>query len=389
MDNKLSTRQVCYLLLFSMMATKFKRLPAILSQELQRDGWIMLLLMFVIDMIMLLITLRIMKWCDGHSVFERVRSVCGGFVAKSISFLFIVYFLMKVIIFYKSTHNFFSDYLFNNLSWEFFSIIFIIVIWYVTSKGINAIGRNSEMFFGIVAFGFIGAVLLAFGNSDLSKVLPILDQPFLNLLKTMMHHDLWFADFLIIIMMIGNIKVEKNTNMKITITYIIGALFAVLVYILFYGIFENTGSLKTHALTAFTQFSMMGLDIGRIDWILVLLTLFGTIISTCLLMWFVGYEVMNIIEVKKTPWVMFFSAITLYLLDLFVISNTELFGSFIERYMYPFTMAIHFLIPIFIWIVARISFTRQERKGIKIIIPVNNKKEVSFKKQVKKREAKS
>lgn len=364
MDKGLTPRQAVILLGCAMLATKFQRLPAIISERYGRDSWLVLLIWLVIDSIILMLSLWAFYKLKNKSFFELVEEKCGKFVKILLCIVLWFFFFIKSNLTYKATHEFFANTLFDKLSWELFSPLLLVVLFIMVKNGINVIARSSEFYSALILVGVVSVVLLGVTNSDFARLTPILDQNFWQGVKDSYHFDAFFSDYVFVIMLIGSIKLKKENEYKklyrsIVLTFFGVGLFIVFFFMVFYAVNEYLAEAQVLALSAITQYSFSGLSIGRPDWILVMLAFLSTIITTAFFVWCTTLCVKEIFGIKKSFWIALINLIILYVSDVFVFSNIETTSNFILQNASVVMIIISLFVPAFL--LAMAIFTKKKK----------------------------
>ena len=91
---QITHRQAIFLFLICTISSKLQMLPTLLSSDVGRDLWIVLLLGGLIDVFFLFLTILINKLCPNLTIHDLIRQTFG----KSISFIVVVIFFIYEII---------------------------------------------------------------------------------------------------------------------------------------------------------------------------------------------------------------------------------------------------------------------------------------------------
>lgn len=381
--NKISSLQATLLVVGCLLATKFKRMSSFIATYAGRDGWVIMLGYLLFDCLFMLIALKIVNSFKDKTLFEIIELGGGKFVAKLIAICFGIYYVMQTLIAYKGTHEFFASNLFDKLSWELFSILFIIVLVFMCTKGLRVIGRSSEFYIYLVGFGFIGAIGLGLSVTSFEKILPILDCDGLELFKNGIKFNIYFADFSIVFFFAGNLSTKKSVTKPIFFSFLAMGLFVILYYIILYGIYENMSTFQSHGLSDLTQLSLLGLGIGRVDWFLVLFTFISTFISTALFAWIVCTCVTYVFGIKQSYLLSAIVLSVIYLLELLVITNIQKIFTLNFEYFWYFTLFFEFVLPLIVGLIALLAKKKIKNQNNKQLENLTSKVPKKKKKEAK------
>ncbi|MEG1581756.1 MAG: GerAB/ArcD/ProY family transporter [Clostridia bacterium] len=357
MEKLLSRKQVIILFFICVMASKIQRFPGLIASVAGRDGWLCILVLFAIDILLCLVALRINKLSQQTTLYETLSRGSNKVIAKIIIIFFIIFFLFKGTSNYKAIHEFFASVLFDRLSWEFYSLAFISLIIFMVRKGIQTIGRTAEIFYRFILLGFIVALVFGIITTDFSQVLPILNTGESFLFKIVKNYAFWFSDFTLILMFSGLMRHEKKGLTKpLMLTYVTLCVVFCLLYIVFYGLYQNLSAFQTHGLSAITQFSLLSLDIGRIDWFFLMLAQTSTVIATICYLFFAVNCTQQLFNRKNNSIVITCVIIALvWILDLFLFNNIEIFMRTIYSVLSYYVIGLETIVLGVIWIIAKKS----------------------------------
>ena len=117
------------------------------------DAWIIPIVIAIIGLIPFSITLYIVEKYPNKNIFEIIEYQFGKIIGKIINSILILFVCSYVIIFYWNFTNFISSQYLYNTPQTFITILFIIPIVYLLSKGIKIVLRSSIVIF-IMTFTF-------------------------------------------------------------------------------------------------------------------------------------------------------------------------------------------------------------------------------------------
>lgn len=365
MNNLLSKKQVAVFLLICMLSTKIQRLPSYISYFTKQDGWLAFLLFMLIDIVFVVLSCKIVMWCGDKTLYQALKQSLGTVFAKIIMLLFAVFFFFKCNLSFKASHEFFGNVLFDRLSWEFFSLLLVLVVIFMVQKGLLTIARTNEIFYRFIMFGFLAALTLGAFTTNYEHVLPIWYQSSAFLGTAIVETTLWFSEYLVIIAMAGKIKAEDRNLFKplLLLTVIMGLIFAFM-YVVFYGLYQNVAGLQIHALSSITQFSLLGLDIGRMDWLLVLLATFSTVLAAGCYMYFAMDCMRNLFGMQNKKYkfiVTYILVLGVWALDVFVFNRIENFFIMVSTWLKYIVLFTAYVLPILIFLAIYFKFAYKRR----------------------------
>ena len=350
MKKQLTKRQVLFLVIITTLANKTQRLSSLISAQLGRHGWLVFVILGLIDVGFVSLGLLANKINNGRTCYDLCKRTCGTFMAKVVVFILGAYFFIKALLPFEAIHDAFSTVLFDNL------LFIIVAIILVCIYGLNAIGRVSEPFMYLFVVSFL--VLLGLGviTTDFSKTLPFVDFDIPVIIDACWDFCLWFGGFVIIFMFMGRVK-EDDGKMGWPIILAVFAVNLVMAfgYTVFYGLYEHLSPDKSNFISAISQFSLLNVDIGRIDWFFILFYQFGQFICIGLYLCLAAKCFSEVFGIKNRVLMSFIVVMAIYFLDVFLFKTvgegvSEV--STIVKYVHPITVI---GLPIFFVIIACIS----------------------------------
>lgn len=363
MKKALSKRQAIILFACLIISFKLQRLPAFFSQDFGRDCYIAVAVIFLIDFLLLLLMCAVYKKLGDKTVFEYIKENTNKFVLVLFCIFTILFFASKSVIGYKQLHEFFANTLFNNLPWNYFGILFVFLLVLLIGNGLNNIARSTELYSYVMLFSVLAIVVLGVTVADYSRLLPVLDIDIPSKFLKIFDYAGWFLDSVLILFFAGNVKDDKKSVKPFIWTYIISAVFVIIGIMTFYAINEHMGGLQNNGLSSMTEYTLIGLGIGRPDWFLVLFVNMASILTTAMLLWFATTSLATIINKRVNFWLAFIVTIALYAWDWMIYQNLELGFVIATQYINWFMLAFAGITPIFILLIKKKPAKQSEVAG--------------------------
>lgn len=321
---ELTKKQAIFIILICLTANKVQRLPSLISSNIGRHGWLAFLVMGALDILFLILTLKFNSKAKNKTTYQICEEAGGKLYAKLVFILLTLYFLAKSLLPYEAVHDLFANILFDQLSWEIYGIILALSVFFISSRGLKNLGRLGELYFYIIAVSFLILLILGSSTTNYYHVLPICEIDISSFINTCIQYALWFGDFIIIYIFVGKIKYdEKPLGWPCILAYSIVVVLISFAYVVYYGLYENLSINQNSLISSISQFSLLALDIGRIDWFLVLFFQISAVISSSVYVFAAAYSVQKIIGYKDNKLTCFILAAVIYLLDIFVFKSVQ------------------------------------------------------------------
>ena len=361
---ELTKRQVLFLLTISFVVIKVQRLPSLIATNVGRHGWLIFLLLGIIDVLFLCLALIFNKYAKNRTTYEICEQAGSKWYAKFIYLLMAIYFIFNCLLPYEAVHDIFANILFDHLSWEIYSIILSATVLFVASRQLKNIGRLGELLFYVISVSFIILLILGAVTTNYYRTLPIADINAQEFVDTCIHYNLWFGDFLILYVFVGKIKQEKGKlGWPVIVGYLVSVILVSFAYIVFYGLYEHLSPNQNSMISSLSQFSLLGLDIGRIDWFLVLFFQVGTVISSALFLYLAAECLRLVFGIKKNVLIMFILVIGVYLADILIFKSVQAGASIIAGVTKYFAISMIVLMPILLLITLGVANKKNKNKN--------------------------
>ncbi len=312
----MTCRQFYIMIAVFVISLKIQKLPCFVSAALEKDGYLLILLYFIIEFALICLAMFIAKRTKDQS-YEFSDSVVLRVLKNLLLIAVAFYFLMQGVLFYEAIQDLFSHILFENLPWTLFSILLIALVFYLANSGL----KNISLSFELYAFIIFGSLLLItiFGavRTDFSTVLPFQTINFGKIVSSATDFSFWFGDFFIVLLLA---REAKEIKLKWTLlVYTISMLLLCLMYVEFYSIYVSYSSMQPSMISTLSEQSMLGVDIGRIDWFLILLSEIGTILCSGVCLYFAKKSLHSVIPKIGEGYILAALMLILYLLDILLL----------------------------------------------------------------------
>lgn len=363
MKKELTKRQAMILLFICFVANKAQRLPSFIATNMGRHGWLVTLILGLIDVLMLFIMLWTNHTANGRTCYDMCKNAGGKCFAKFIVFFFSLYYILNALLPYEAIHDVFSNVLFDHLSWELYSFFIVFALAFLATHGLKTIGRVSELLVWIIGAGLIGILILGATTTDFLRVLPIYDIDAGKLFETCFSYSVWFGDFTIVYIFMGRVKEDDGRmNFWFPVVLMISVLVMSFGYTVYYGLYDVLAPEQTNAISSISQFALLNLDIGRVDWFLVLFFELSTFISSGLYIFGASKCLCQVFEIKHQKVVTIVLPIIIYLFDIFVFKSVGRGASKLARYVKYFFPVVAIGFPIVLLIASFVSRKKDRKK---------------------------
>lgn len=343
-------------------------LPCLVSGEVGRSLWLVLLFGCLIDAVLFILVITINMLAPNVTVHDMLRASFGKVFTGIIGALLLVYYICTAVLPYQAVREVFASNLFDTLPWQIFSIFLLVAVGYLAYSGMRTIGRTAELYFWIIIFSVVGLITLGVITTNFIHILPLGDINFGAVAKSNYTNAIWFGDYMIFFVLIGRIKTDPKRKAPINYAFVLYYLGAVAVYLLayvtFYCLYTVLTPTQTSLLSGISSFSLTTLEVSRVDWFLVLASQAASIIS-CATYTYCATDCINQITGKRNYGIcLFVGIIILYLTDLLLFNNADLGINYFRTYTAPFASIMQIVMPI-ITLFAVVIYKKRNKQQLK------------------------
>lgn len=294
----LNTRQVCFFLIAFLPITKIFSLPSLIAGISKEDTWLSILFSLFLDFLTLIPIIIACKKAN-KGFFELLDDTLGKTMSKIVLFLYLIYFILKSIIPINEQKDYVDYTLYTLKPTYAYFLPFFILAFYLCFKRLRTLGRISDILWIVSINGLTTLFLLSISNADFSAILPIGANGLSKIISGSYSALPWFGDSVFIMFFIGKFKFERRSTIKILLSFLLGAIFVILFMIIFYSIFTSIAFRQRFALTEISKYTTVISNLGRFDYIGIIMVLFANIFALCLPMYFCTKIIERIFNIKS------------------------------------------------------------------------------------------
>ncbi len=261
---KISSRQICFIMIAYTAATKLLMYPTLLSMASGNDLLFSALIDFFIGTAVIWSISFLCSRTD-KTFFELIKGTLGEVTARIVFGFFAAFFLLSTLLpIFEQVgyiHNIFYD---TVPSLGVFLPFFVFTVYAATKKFTN-IGRCADICLPIFAVSILFIFITAFSDVQWDNLMPILKTPALDIFRGAANTAYTFAEPCWLLMFMGHFKYKKGDAAKITLSYALGAATVLLFLAMFYGIYGAVAPSRTYAIARTSLFFPAIEVIGRMD----------------------------------------------------------------------------------------------------------------------------
>ncbi len=248
------------------LATKMFLLPIYLIQTAGRDGYIILSIEAVFDLVTLGILLAAIALSKDRTFFELLENVIGKIGAKITVAVIALFLFFKLNIAAAETLTFYSDNVFADFDSSVMIIVLLVFLGAVANHTLRALCRLNEFIAPVVAIGIVILITIVLATGfDFANIFPAMRDG-AAFKRSLLHNVAWLGDFTPLLLFIGRTKTKKRTAGIAAAAGVIGSAVTVFFSIVMCSAFGNIPHLADSRtnISSILQFSI-GNVYGRID----------------------------------------------------------------------------------------------------------------------------
>lgn len=316
----MTARQFYLTVFIFSVSLKVQKLPTLSAGLLGRDNYLLVLFFMVVDLVGIALAFFILSKIKNINP-EKLNSKPYKVIKTIILIFATLYFMLQGTLLYEAIHDLFAHVLFDNLPWTIFSVLLVAAVFYLANSGIKTIGHSIELYFFVILISYVILAIFGARQTDFSVVLPFDTIDFKKLCDNFTPFNIWFGDFFMILFLGHE---SKNIKWKwTTLVYTLSMVFVAILFVEFAGIYGDYAPIQSSLITEISEQSMLGVDIGRVDWFLIILTEVGTIISSSLCIYFAKQSASGVVSKVKSSYVLAILMLVLYLVDVCYLVDTN------------------------------------------------------------------
>ncbi len=261
-----SSKQFILTVFILSLATNMFLLPIYLIQSAGRDGYIVLSIVAVFELVILALILAVMKLSPDTDFFELLTRTFGKVAAKIIVALFAAFLFFKLAVSATETLTFYTDNVFADFDMSIMTVLLLVFLAAVASHTLRALARLNELITPLILAGIAVLITIVIATGfDLANILPAVREPD-GFKYALAHHLAWLGDYAPLMLFIGRTHVKKHTVAFSAASGAVGMAIVVFFGVVMCAAFGNVPLLADSStnISSVLQFSL-GNVYGRID----------------------------------------------------------------------------------------------------------------------------
>ena len=273
-----------------------------LINVMNRDSWLIPLISIPLDILFVIIINKIIDYEPDLNLPQKLLKLFGKNLGKIIIVLICIFALTMGILNFVTLNNFIQSQFLTRTPLIAITIILIIPVFYILTKGIDVIARTSNILFFINIFLFIISFSGLISSFDFSNLKPMFQSNATDYLSGINRYYSFHIAPMFLLTMIPKNKVDKPRFKKtLIISTIISSItmFCVILATLSVLGYELTALYEYPEFNVLKQATLVGAA-SRIESILVIQLMFDIFIYCTLIIYLIGKGITEVINTKKS-----------------------------------------------------------------------------------------
>lgn len=268
MKNKISVRQVCFILTAYGAATKLLLYPTDAAHAVG-NALIFSSLFNLILQSVIIWSVSYLSSRTDKTFFELLNNTFGNVAARVIYFLFGLYFLIAAIVPLEEQQLLVHDSFYDTIPSLIVFLPFFVFSVYAGVKTFTNVGRCADIVFPVFIFCSLAFLIMSVTEADFSNLLPVMAQPFGKVAGYSLSSLFRFSESAFLLMFMGHYKYKKCDAAKLTVSYVAGGLIVIFIMASFYSLYGPLTATRSFAINNISVFFPIVNFVGRIDYYIV------------------------------------------------------------------------------------------------------------------------
>ncbi len=295
---QLKTRQICLFFIAFTTINKLFTMPSLMASLANEDMWLCALLNVALDLFTIFALTCVCRK-QNLTFIQLLERGLGKKWTKAIMIAYFLYFLLKAYIPINEQKAFVELALYINITTDLYFLPFFIIGFYMATKKLRVLGRLADIVWLITIIGFTLLISLSIHNTDFLAVLPVGANGIKNVALGSYVGSNWYGEGAYFLFFIGQFAYHKRDGVKILLSYLAGGVAVILFMVVFYGIFKSIAFRQSFALTEIAKYTTVINNIGRFDYLGIILLLFANVFALSVPIFFASKCLDYVFDIKK------------------------------------------------------------------------------------------
>lgn len=366
---KISNSQFFYLIVMFIIGASTLIAPPIIAEDALQDSWISCVIGIVYGLVLVKLYGILAKRYPTLTVIEFSEKILGKWIGKTVSSLFLIYFLFLCAGLLRIIGDFLTTHILPETPIQAIEIIFLLTVIMGVRLGLEPFARTSEMVFPYVFIFFALLMIFLFPQVELNNLSPLLENG-LNpvLLGSFRVLGMPYLDLVIFLMITPYITKPEKAEKTLLIATFIGGLIFTLIILLSTLVLGTELTSRLHYPTfVLAQKIQVGNFIERIEILSGGMIFIALFFKISISFYALVLGVAQTLELQTYKSVTFPLGIIVVVLSLTFFPNIVYFDQFVTVVWTPLLLIFGFFLPVLLLVIDSIKkmFPQQNNESIR------------------------
>lgn len=302
---------------------------------IKQDSWLIPLIGIILGIIFILIIKQFFNYKPDLSFPEKINSLFNKKIGTIFNIIFCLFCFFICILTFLNINNFIHGQFLSKTPTLTISIVCILAIYYILTKGINTIAKTGNILFYIAMILFFISLIGLLPFMKIENIKPFLNSKPTNYLKSL---NCFYAFNIVPMLFLTIIPKNKINKPKLKKTLIFSFILSsmTMFVVIFATIssfgYELTSLYKYPEFHVLKNISLMGLQ-ARIESILIIQCIFDFFMFIILTIYFIANSITTLYNIKKTNKLYFIICFILVILTNYFSKYNVFLDRFVLKYV--------------------------------------------------------
>ncbi|MEG1520509.1 MAG: GerAB/ArcD/ProY family transporter, partial [Clostridia bacterium] len=292
LSSKLSVRQLSLFFFVLCPLSKLLVLPSMMFYVTLRDAYLVVLIWGVVDIIFLTLLINMMSKTN-LSVSKIIEMCVGKVGSRVVVGLYGLLFVLKSLVMAMEESDLSMSIVYEGTGRIIAVLPIFLVLAYAGVATVNSSFRTVELFAPFVIGAMIVILFLSVTATNLREIFPIMEFGGAPIAKGVLSFAFWFGDFIIIIPLLNDIRLQRKFRAKIIGSYAVNVAIVAVFFVVIIGVFGVLAPRQLFFISKISRYSVTFSSVGRVDFIFLCALILGMILW-CACMFMLGINCLSI-----------------------------------------------------------------------------------------------
>jgi len=278
-EGRISNRQATFIIVNTILATSIIFLPSAIYKEAQQDSWMSVILVTIFGVAAGFIIASLGTRFPDRTIIQYSGDIVGKAMGKVIGFIYILFFVWINTFIIREFADMFNTNFMPETPISLFSMGIVFASAYAIRNGLEVLARMSEIILPAVLVMLLLITGMIYPDINADLFFPMLEKGFLPVLKGAYPPALFFAESIVMIMLIPYLNRSSKAKGSIIIAVLMVGFFQLMVMAAIIGVFDGLAASINFPTLKLARYISLADLIERVEPIVMLIWIGGGFIK--------------------------------------------------------------------------------------------------------------